>query len=167
MNYLKETNSKKEMIYLGADHAGFTLKEKVKKELQKKYEVKDFGAYTLQKDDDYPDYAFPVAKAVASSKGKAKGILFCGSAEGICIAANKIKGIKAVPVWNKEIAKRSREHNDANVLCLAGGKTKSPMKGISFAQAKKIIDIWLKTPFSGEERHIRRLRKIERKEKEH
>ncbi|HEX7456232.1 MAG TPA: RpiB/LacA/LacB family sugar-phosphate isomerase [Candidatus Nanoarchaeia archaeon] len=149
------------MIYLASDHAGFELKEKVKKYLQEKgLEIEDLGAHTLDKNDDYPDYGYPVAKKVADSGGKAKGLLFCGSAEGICIVANKVKGIRAVAVWTTTNAKHSREHNDANVLCLSGGKTRTPIPGLSTDEAKKIIDIWLMTPFSGVERHKRRIDKI-------
>ena len=116
------------------------------------------------KTDDYPDYAIPVAKLVA--KTKSKGILVCGSAEGICIAANKVKGARAVPVWTVTNAKLSRKHNDANILCLAGGKTveKTHGLGLTLSQAKRIADTWLKTPFSEAERHIRRIKKIARYE---
>ncbi len=149
------------MIYLGGDHAGFELKEVIKQYLKEKgCEIKDFGAPSFNKDDDYPDFGYPVAKAVADSNGKSKGILFCGSAEGICIVANKVKGVWAVAVWTPTNAKHSREHNDANVLCLSGGKTRSPIPGLSTDEAKKIVDAWLETPFSGEERHVRRLGKI-------
>ena len=148
------------MIYLGADHAGFELKEKVKDYLkQKGLELEDLGAHTLDKNDDYPDYAKAVADKVAADPS-ARGILFCGSAEGICIAANKIKGIRAVAVWTTTSAKLSCEHNDANVLCLSGGQTLTPIPGTSFEDAKEIIDTWLNTPFSGEERHLRRIGKI-------
>ena len=148
------------MIYLGADHAGFELKEKVKDYLkQKGLEVEDLGAHTLDKNDDYPDYAKAVADKVAADPS-AKGILLCGSAEGICIAANKIKGIRAVAVWTTMSARLSREHNDANVLCLSGGQTLTPIPGTSFEDAKEIIDTWLSTSFSGEERHLRRINKI-------
>jgi ribose 5-phosphate isomerase B len=144
------------MIYLGADHAGFVLKEHLKKFLQKKgYTVKDLGAHKLVKTDDYPDYAAKVAKSVQKS---GEGILICGSAEGICIAANKIKGIRAVPVWSLQNAKLSRQHNDANILCLSGWQV--PKK-----KAEQITLAWLKTQFSGEERHVRRINKIKRLEK--
>ena len=98
-------------------------------------------------------------------KTDSKGIVVCGSAEGVCIAANKVKGARAVAPSDVQTAKFSRLHNDANVLCLAGGKTvdKSNM-GMTFASAKKIIDVWLKTEFSGETRHARRLKKIDRYE---
>ncbi len=141
-------------IYLGADHAGFKLKEQIKKYLENSgYQVLDLGARKFIKDDDYPDYARKVASQVALSGGF--GILFCGSGQGVCIAANKIKGVRAVAVSNPRETKMAREHNDANVLCLSGW-------GVSLNRAKKIIDTFLKTPFSKEKRHIRRIRKIQR-----
>jgi len=145
----------KKTVYIGADHAGFALKEQLKKFLKKKgYTVKDLGAHKLIKGDDYPDYAAKVAKAV--QKG-GKGILICGSAEGVCIAANKFKSIRAVPVWTLQNAKLSRQHNDANILCLSGWE-------LSKKKAEQIASTWLKTKFSGEARHIRRIRKIARLE---
>lgn len=152
----------KQIIYLGADHAGFKLKEHIKKFLkQKGYVVKDEGNLKYDKNDDYPDYAFKVAEKVAKN---GKGILFCGSAEGICIAANKVKEISAVPVWNTTNARLTREHNDANVLCLAGGDMINPVGGLSKKQAEKIVIIWLETEFSKEPRHVRRLNKIKKYE---
>jgi len=155
----------KETVQIGADHAGFALKEHLKKFLQqKRYIVKDLGSHKLVKGDDYPDYAAKVARAV---QRKGTGILVCGSAEGICIAANKFKGIRAVPVWTVQNAKLSREHNDANVLCLSGGKMKKRVAGVGLtdSQAEKIVIAWLKTQFSGAERHVRRIKKIARLEK--
>ncbi len=152
-------------VHIGADHAGFALKEHLKKFLQKKgYTVKDLGAHRLIKGDDYPDYAAKVARAV--QKG-GKGILVCGSAEGICIAANKFRGIRAEPIRSVTLAKLSRQHNDANILCLAGGKMKHPVPGVALSKkaAEKIALTWLKTPFSGEERHKRRIQKIRRLER--
>ncbi len=147
-------------IILGSDHAGFELKEAVKSYLLKAgIDLEDLGAYKYIKTDDYPDYAEKVAEKVSRYKGS-RGILFCGSAEGICIAANKFKGIRAVAVWTEKIAKISREHNDANILCLAGGKTLAPIPSLPSSKAKKIVNIWLKTPFSKEPRHKRRLNKI-------
>lgn len=150
-------------IYLASDHGGFELKEAIKSYLQKKgFEVEDKGAHSLDKSDDYPDYGFPAAKSVADSNGTAKGILFCGSAEGMGVVANKVKGIRAVAIWSETNARLSREHNDANVLCLSGGGTLDPIPGLSVEEAKKIIDVWLSTDFSGAERHIRRIDKIKK-----
>jgi ribose 5-phosphate isomerase B len=141
-------------IAVGSDHAGFKLKEIIKEFLKrKKVEVKDFGTDT-EESVDYPDYAYPVAESVARGEYD-RGILVCGSGVGMCITANKVKGIRAVLAHNTYTAKQSREHGDANVLCLAGKK-------LSKAQADKIVDIWLRTEFSGEERHLRRIRKIEK-----
>lgn len=144
---------KKQVIYLGADHAGFKLKEQIKKYLLGlNFELKDLGALKFNKYDDYPDFGFKVAKAVAKNKSS-KGILICGSSFGVCIAANKVKGIRAVSIDNMKDAKLSRQHNDANILCLSGWNLK-------FDLAKKIIVVWLKTKFSNAPRHKRRLAKI-------
>ena len=145
-----------ETVYIGADHAGFALKEHLKKFLHSKgYSVKDSGAHKLVKTDDYPVYGAKVAKAV---RKEGKGILICGSAEGICIVANKFKKIRAVAVWTLQNAKLSRQHNDANVLCLSGWE-------LTKKKAEQITLTWLKTPFSGEPRHLRRLKEIQRIER--
>ncbi len=141
-------------VYIGADHAGYKLKQELKKFLdQQGYKISDQGAFELNPKDDYPIYAYKVAKAV--SQGKGMGILVCGSAEGVSIAANKIKKVRAVAVWTLRNARLSREHNDANVLCLSGWE-------LSLNNAKKIVKTWLETNFSGEERHKRRLEEIKR-----
>lgn len=148
----------KPVIFIGADHAGFRQKEYMKAWLQQQgYVVKDLGAKTLDPNDDYPDYAIPVAKAVAKNKN-AVGILCCGSAEGVAIAANKVKGIRAVAVWKTRDAKLTRQHNDANVLCLSGWY-------LPHAKAKVIAKAWLTTHFSGAPRHKRRIEKIAKFEK--
>tara|TARA_Y100000310_G_C20377164_1_gene666289 strand:- start:310 stop:753 length:444 start_codon:yes stop_codon:yes gene_type:complete len=139
-------------IYIGSDHAGFTLKEKLKKWFDTKgIAYEDLGNLKFDKDDDYPDYAAKVAKAAV--KNKAKGILICGSAEGVCIAANKIKGVRAVNPSTVKLATLSREHNNANVLCLSGWFSSTLRK-------KKMIHAFLNTTFSKESRHRRRVRKI-------
>jgi len=139
------------MIYLGSDHGGFELKEAIKMHLDKKrVKYKDSGAYS-EEPVDYPDIAYKVAKKVA--KEKAKGILICGTGIGMCIAANKVKGIRAALAYDKYSAEMSRLHNDANVLCLRGRK-------VNFKKQLKIADVWLKTKFSGEERHKRRIAKL-------
>jgi ribose 5-phosphate isomerase B len=144
---------KKETIYLGADHAGFELKEYIKLHLLKSgHTVYDLGARVLDKHDDYPDFAYRVADGV-SDNPESFGILCCGSAQGMCIAANKHKGIRAVSVNNVREAKITRSHNNSNVLCLAGWY-------ISKQKAIAIIDAWLTTPFSQHVRHVRRLKKI-------
>ena len=145
------------VIYIGADHAGYDLKEKIKRYLANEdHQVIDLGAYHKNPDDDYPDFAFAVAKKVKATTNL--GILICGSAQGVCIAANKIKGIRAVAVTSRPTAKLARLHNDANVLCLSGWSG-------SLQKTKGIIDTFLLTPFSNEPRHVRRLKKITKQEK--
>lgn len=141
-------------IGLGSDHAGYKLKEEIKRHLEsKKIEVKDYGAHS-EESVDYPDYAHPVAEDVAAKKLD-RGILVCGSGVGMVVAANKVKGVRAVNAYDEYTARQSREHGDCNVLALAGRKLKKE-------EALKIVDIWLNTRFSGEERHARRIKKIER-----
>lgn len=140
-------------IFIGADHAGFDLKEKIKKYLQKnKIFFEDVGAHKRNDNDDYPDYALKVAKKVSENK-KALGILICGTGTGMAIAANKIRGIRAVSAKDAHSAGMARQDNDANVLGLQG-------KDFPYEEAEKIVAAWLKTPFSKKERHKRRLRKI-------
>lgn len=140
-------------VYLGADHAGYKLKEQLKRVLSKEYRIVDLGASSIKSDDDYPDYAFRVAKRVV--KHNAIGILICGSSEGVCIAANKVKGVRAISAWAQKTAKLAREHNDANVLCLSGWD-------LAADKAQKIISTFLSTDFSNEPRHARRVSKIVR-----
>lgn len=141
-------------IYIGADHAGFGLKEKLKKYFtDKKLSYEDFGTGSPEP-VDYPDFAIAVAKNVAKEKDS-RGILICGTGTGMVIAANKVKGIRAVAAYDKYSAKMSRNDNDANVLCLRG-------RFFPFEKIKEIVSVWLKTPFSGEVRHQRRINKIKR-----
>lgn len=141
-------------VAIGSDHAGYKLKEIIKAYLKrKKIEFKDLGTNS-EESVDYPDYAYPVAEGVAKGTFD-RGILICGSGVGMAITANKVKGIRAVLAYDTYIAKQSREHGDCNVLCLAGRK-------LTRAKATKIVDVWLKTKFSGDERHLRRIRKIEK-----
>ena len=140
------------MIYLGSDHAGFHLKEELKKYLgELGCEYEDLGNKELDLEDDFPDYAIKVAEKIAGTNSK--GILICATGLGMCMAANKVKGIRAAVAWDDFTALQSREHNNANVLCLAG-------KVLDTETAKKIVNIWLETEFSGGERHVRRLNKI-------
>lgn len=141
-------------IAIGSDHAGFKLKKHLGKNLIKKgFEIKDFGTNS-EESTDYPEFGYAVAKAVARGEFE-RGILICGSGVGMTIVANKVKGIRAVNAYDIYSAKQSRLHGDCNVLCLAGRK-------LSRAEALKIVEVWLKTPFSGEERHLRRIKKIDR-----
>ena len=143
-------------IALGCDHGGFRLKEIIAAYLKKKdYIVIDFGAFS-DEPMDYPDTAYEVARAVSLKKA-GLGILVCKSGIGNCIVANKVDGVRAGLCYNLKAARLSRQHNDANVLVLGA-------LFVSAARAKKMIDIWLKTPFEGG-RHLRRLKKIERIER--
>ncbi len=140
-------------IAIGSDHAGFALKQELTGYLKKQgHAVRDFGTDS-EASCDYPDFAFPVARAVAAGEYE-RGILICGSGVGVTITANRVKGIRAVNVNNLYTARQSREHGDANVLCLAGQRL--PVK-----KALRILEVWLKTPFSGGERHLRRIRKLD------
>lgn len=150
----------KTKIFLATDHAGFELKEHVKRYLQKLgFNVVDKGAYAYDKDDDYPDFIAKAAKNVADTKGS-KGIIFGGSGQGETIVANKFKGVRAAVFYgnNLEIIKRSRTHNDANVLSIGARFTTKET-------AIKAIELWLNTEFSNEPRHERRLKKIVQLEK--
>ena len=138
-------------LSIASDHAGFRLKEILRKYLEyKKIEVKDWGCYSEER-VDYPDYGHVVAKAV-DSKEADFGLIICGSGNGINMAANKHKGIRSALCWNKEIAELARLHNDANILALPG-------RFISEEEAKKCIDVFLTTTFEGG-RHTARVNKI-------
>jgi ribose 5-phosphate isomerase B len=141
------------MIFVGSDHAGYELKEKVKKWLEEMgVGFVDLGPIKFDKDDDYPIYAKSVAGKVAAGDGE--GILVCDTGEGMAIAANKISGVRATLVDNDLAAERSREHNDSNILVL-GSELQSD------EDAKRFLEIWLTNEFSGEKRHQRRLDEIE------
>ena len=147
-------------IFLASDHAGFKLKEKIKVYLLKKeYSAEDLGAFSCKKNDDYPNFIIPCAKKVAKTKNSL-GIIFGGSGQGEAIAANKVKGVRAVVYYhpNLKMIKLSKEHNDANVLSLGA-------KFLKEKEAIQSINLWLKTKFSEEKRHLRRLKKIEEYEK--
>ncbi len=139
-------------VIIASDHAGFRLKEKIKNYLRRrKIEFEDFGTDSLQA-VDYPDYAIKVAKAVAKNKDH-RGILICGTGTGMTIAANKVNGIRAVAAYDTYSAKMSRIDNDTNILGLRG-------RYFPYERIRKIISVWLDTPFSGERRHKKRLKKI-------
>lgn len=141
------------MIYLGADHGGFQLKEKIKKWLVEwGYRYEDVGNSKLDPNDDYTEFAFKVAEKVAGEVGN-KGVLACRSAVGMVIAANKVRGVRAAAVFDEASAKHSRTHNDANVVALSGD-------WLPDEEAKKVLKVWLETEFSGEERHVRRIKRI-------
>jgi len=138
-------------IVLGSDHAGFKMKKEIMNYLKRrKIKFKDFGTFS-EASVDYPDIAYPVAKAVARKKFD-KGILICGSGIGMSMVANKVKGIRAALCHNEITATMAREHNDANVLCL-GARVLSKRKAVN------IVRIFLKARFA-RGRHLRRVKKI-------
>lgn len=138
-------------LAIGADHAGFELKEILKKSLEKNgYKSKDFGTYSADS-ADYPDFAHPVAEAVEKKEFEL-GLLICGSANGVAMTANKHQGIRAAICWNEELAALARQHNNANVLCI-------PARYVSTELAERILDRFLHASFEGG-RHERRVGKI-------
>lgn len=138
-------------ISIGGDHAGFQYKEKIKSYLQQQgYNVIDEGTFS-EDSVDYPDYAHIVATKV-EDKNAAAGILVCGSGNGVCITANKHKGVRAALTWTDELAILARQHNNANVLCI-------PARFVSYEMAEKMVSLFLTTAFEGG-RHERRVEKI-------
>ena len=138
-------------IALGSDHAGYVLKEAIKNYLsEKKTEYKDFGTFKLDS-CDYPEYSYKVSMAVAAGEADL-GILVCGTGIGMCITANKIKGIRAAQAYDPQMAQMSRLHNNANILCL-GGRILNDEDGI------KVVEAFLSTSFEGG-RHQNRLNLI-------
>lgn len=144
-------------IYIGADHAGYDLKGKLILFLNAaEYEVEDKGAHEYIETDDYPDFIKPVAEAVAQDQN-AKGIIIGKSGEGEAMCANRVKGVRAAVYYGHEpeILKLSREHNNANVLSLAAGFF------LSEEDVKTAVKMWLDTPFTNDERHKRRIAKLD------
>jgi ribose 5-phosphate isomerase B len=138
-------------IAIGSDHAGFLYKEILKKRLNDlKHTILDFGTDSVDS-SDYPDFAHPVANAV-ESKEASLGVLICGSGNGVCMTANKHAGVRAALCWNKELATLSRQHNNANVLCL-------PARFVSEVEALSILESFLNSKFEVL-RHERRVVKI-------
>ncbi|MFQ6108274.1 MAG: ribose 5-phosphate isomerase B [Candidatus Aminicenantales bacterium] len=146
-------------IILASDHAGYKLKERIKDYLKRrKIAFEDLGTDSTHP-VDYPDYAIKAARKVAGNKDY-RGILICGTGTGMVIVANKVRGIRAVAAYDVYSAKMSRIDNDTNILGLRG-------RFFPYEKVKKIVSVWLATPFSGEERHRQRIKKIaeyERKE---
>lgn len=143
-------------IYLASDHAGFELKETFAAHLRERgYEVEDVGPLAFDPQDDYPDYILPMAAKVAGDRGSF-GIGIGASGQGEAIVANRLKGVRAAVYYggSDEIIRLSRQHNDANVLSLGA-------KFLSADEAKAAAILWLETPFSNEERHARRIKKID------
>jgi ribose 5-phosphate isomerase B len=139
-------------IAIGCDHAGFELKQQLKAQLQTwGHAVSDFGAHSAEP-SDYPQVSFELARAVAVGRCQL-GVLICGTGIGTQIAANKVPGVRAAVCHDCYSARVARAHNDANVLCLGA-------RVIGAELAREVLRIWLAEPFSGEERHVRRLAQI-------
>ena len=146
-------------IHIGSDHAGLELKNRIVEHLKNKgHDVVDHGPHTFDPLDDYPVFCIPAAEAVAKEPGSF-GVVLGGSGNGEQMVANKVQGVRAALVWSKEIAKLAREHNDANVISLGGR-----MHDEAFCL--ELVDTFLATPFSGDERHVRRIGLISKYEKE-
>ncbi len=142
------------VIYIGADHRGFKLKETLKQFLgESGYTVDDLGNTEYGEGDDYPDFAKLVAQKVSADALNARGIVICGSGVGVDVVANKFPNVRSVLGFSPDQAMASRNDDDTNVLAL-------PADFLEEDQSKKIVSVWLQTPFSGEERHKRRIEKI-------
>ncbi len=143
------------MIYIASDHGGIKLKNQLVKYLSDKHNIaiKDLGPKVVKESDDYPDYAFKVASKISKKPLADVGILLCRSGQGMAIAANKVKNIRAAVIWNVDQASLSRNDDMSNILCL-------PSDFINFTQAQHIVNTWLNTPYSQDHRHIRRIKKI-------
>src|SRR5690606_15833693 len=140
-------------VVIGADHRGVGLKHQVAQWLRSQgYEVNDVGAEKLDPYDDYPEYAVRVARMVSGEK-EARGIVLCGSGVGVCIAANKIEGVRCGQAINIDQVISARKDDDIGVLALAADH-------ISFEAAREIVKVFLETEFSGEERHVRRVEQV-------
>lgn len=146
------------MLFISSDHGGYRLKKRlirfIKNEL--KLPVADIGPHAYDETDDYPDYAIPLAKKVAKTGGR--GIVICKNGIGVCIAANKVKGVRCGLGYNLMAAETMMEHDNTNVLALAA-------KAVTEDHAMAIVKKWLEAEFSGEKRHVRRLGKIKKLEK--
>ena len=143
-------------LYIGADHNGFELKKLLAETLaQAGYEVIDKGDTELRPDDDFPQFAERAVRALlGSDEPDAKAILICGSGQGMCMAANRFKGIRASVIWNAEEARAARNDDDSNVLCL-------PARSVSAIEAARIAETWLATPFAGAPRFKRRIKELD------
>ena len=151
-------------IFIGTDHAGYVLKEKLVSSLKGEgHEVVDKGAYEYNEHDDYPDFVMPVAEEVSKDADNVKGIIIGATGQGEAIAANKFPNVRAVVYYGKsqcvvddeaDIIVRSREHNNSNILSLGA-------RFLTEEEMMSAVDQWLKTPYTGTERHVRRLAKID------
>lgn len=143
-------------IFIGADHNGYDMKARLIAELQKEgHAVHDEGDVQLQPEDDYPQFAERVVRAMKAAGTKdVYGILICGSGQGMCMAANRFKGIRASVIWNTHEAQAARNDDDSNVLCL-------PARSISADEAVNITQVWLRTPFAAAARFKRRISELD------
>ena len=139
-------------VALGADHGGFSLKDEISAHIEQSHLILDVGAHSFDPDDDYPDYAEAVARAVASGQAE-RGIVICGSGVGACVAANKVVGVRACLCHDTYSAHQGVEHDDMNILCL-GARVIGP------EMAKELVTAFLRAAFSGEPRHQRRRAKV-------
>ncbi|MGV9002788.1 RpiB/LacA/LacB family sugar-phosphate isomerase [Flavobacterium sp.] len=140
-------------IGIAADHGGFELKKNIQEFLEKQgLEVKDFGAYVMDKNDDYPDFIIPLAKAIVANEVD-RGIAICGSGVGASIAANKVLGVRAALINDHFSAHQGVEDDNMNLICLGG-------RVLGFAVAQEYITAFLQVEFTGAERHLRRLQKV-------
>lgn len=153
-------------IYVGADHAGFGLKEKLIPYLMDLgHEVVDKGAFEYNEEDDYPDFIIPVAREVSQHPNEVRGVIFGGSGQGEAMTANKFSDVRAavyygkghtvVPVENDSVIRLSREHNNANILSIGA-------RFVTEEEMKEAVKEWLDTPFIENERHMRRITKMDR-----
>ena len=147
-------------IFLGADHRGFYLKEKVFKYLKEGgYDVEDIGGFEYDPNDDFPEFAQAAAlRVIGDESDDPRAILICGGAQGMGMAANRFKGIRASVVWEPEEAKWTRNDNDSNVICLPARVFD---KDEAEAKWKETVDVWLKTPFAAAPRFVRRNKQID------
>jgi ribose 5-phosphate isomerase B len=142
-------------IYLAADHAGYELKNIISEHLvHAGFDVEDLGAKTLVDGDDYAQYAYAVTAKILGDEGDSRGILICGSGQGMAMAANRIGGIRAAVIWSVAGATETRADNDSNVLTLSS-------RMVDTDTNLAIVDEWLKAPFSGDERQLRRRDQLE------
>jgi len=143
-------------IFIGADHNGFDFKAELTKVLQQQgLEVVDEGSIGIEPEDDFPQYAAKVATALlATNDPQALGILICGSGQGVCMAANRFKGIRACLCWNENEARASRNDDDSNILCLAA-------RYMSLDEAVSVTQTFLATPFAGAPRFTRRIQQLD------
>lgn len=144
-------------IFLGSDHRGFQLKSKMFAYLSKHgYEVEDIGDKELDPDDDFPEFAYMATTKVLGEEKDGRAILLCGGGQGMCIAANRIRGIRAVVIRDAHEAKMARHDNDSNILCLPADLLENDEQAW-----EGIVETWLNTPFAGAARYIRRNRQLD------